>query len=416
MEATTTSGLESCQTCFRPLPAESGRSGSQWTTYCRCQQKYSPKSQFSIDVCANCKGRVPTVSAVKAICAGLCSCTKPNPKKIPTYIKQNETDEVAFDIVSIGMPPDRFPAERYLPLALLGDSTRAVTLLCRDKQRGTKVAVKCFKKISIALRSTFESEVRKNKELNHTSIAKVVDFGFYQDKSPYLVTEYKDGFNLEQCLAMYGPPSHDIAVKILLGVCEALLYAQKQAVLHRDVRPGNIIFLDDMNSEPSVAVLDFALPKIKMAEELTEAYDALYMSADEARRLDYTEKSEVYALGCVGFALLTAKPPFQDGSALDIKNSHALKLPPRVSDLNFDNTRPKDLEEVVEKCLEKEPRYRFDSVLAFQERLQVFPRREQQRIAGILAARTRKKILVITGIVIAIAAVFGGGVLLLAHH
>jgi serine/threonine protein kinase len=314
------------------------------------------------------------------------------------------------------MPPDRFPMERYIPLALLGDSTRATVLLCRDKQRGTKVAVKCFKKLPPALRSTFESEVRKNKELNHTSIAKVVDFGFYQDKSPYLVTEYKDGFNLEQCLAMYGTPSIDVAIKILLGVCEALLYAQKQAVMHRDIRPRNIIFLDDMNSEPSVAVLDFAMPKIKAAEELTDAYDAFYMSADEARRLEYTEKSEVYSLGCIGFALLTGRGPFQDGTALDIKNSHALKLPPRISDLNFDNKRPKELEEIFEKCLEKDPRYRFDTVTAFQERLQVFPRREQLRIAGILAARTRKKVLIIVGAIVAVAAVCASVFLLFGHH
>ena len=359
---------------------------------------------------------MPTISPVKGTCAGLCACRNANPKKVPTYIKQNETDEVSFDIASIAMPPDRFPADRYVPLALLGDNSRATVLLCRDKQRGTKVAVKCFKQITPALRSTFESELRKNKELNHTSIAKVVDFGFYQDKAPYLVTEYKDGFNLEQCLAMYGPPSFDVAIKILLGICEALLYAQKQAVLHRDLRVRNVIFLDDMNSEPSVAVLDFAMPKIKAAEDLSDPYDAFYMSADEARRLEYTEKSEIYSLGCIGFALLTGRAPFQDGTALDIKNSHALKLPPRISDLNFNNSRPKELEEIFEKCLEKDPRYRFDTVSAFQERLQVFPKREQLRIAAILAARTRKKILTIAGIVVAVAAVCGGGLLLLGHH
>src|ERR1700733_9439544 len=313
---------ESCQSCFRQKAADGSPPRSQWTSFCRCDRAYSSKSQFSIDVCATCKKRVATNSSGRTVSPGLCSCAAPDPKTVPTYIKQNESDALTLDLNSIGMSPDTFPTERYAPIGILGDGSRASVILARDKQRGTKGAVKCFKRIAPALRSTFESEVRKNKELNHTDLAKIVDFGFHKEKSPYLVSEYKDGFNLEQCLALYGIPSHDVAVKILIGVCEALLYAQKQTVLHRDIRPANIVFLDDMNSDPSISVLDFALPKIKMSEEVTEICDALYMSADEARRLEYTEHSEVYSLGCVGFALLTGRPPFQDDTALDIRNSH----------------------------------------------------------------------------------------------
>ncbi len=170
------------------------------------------------------------------------------------------------------------------------------------------------------------------------------------------MTEYKDGFDLEQCLKLYGTPSYDVTIKrLLISICEAILYAQKQGVLHGDLRPGNIIFLDDMNSEPSISLVDFAMPKIKKSEELTEARDAQYISADEARNLEYDERSEVYSVGCIGFTLLTGRPPFIDGTALDIKNAHALKLPPRMSNLKFDNDRPKELEEIIERCLGKGP-------------------------------------------------------------
>jgi serine/threonine-protein kinase len=201
---------------------------------------------------------------------------------------------------------------------------------------------------------------------------------------------------------MHGTPSDDVAVKILIRVCEAVVYAQKQGVLHRDIRPGNIIFLDDMNSEPSVSILDFALPKIKLSEQLTEPVDALYMSADEARGLEYTEKSEVYSIGCVGYSLLTGSHPFSAGTALDIKNMHGLKLPPKISSVKFDNKRPKDLEEIIERCVEKDPSYRFDSIPKLLERLEVFPRRVQMQIAAVLAARKRKKILLILAVVLAI--------------
>ncbi|MBX9770456.1 MAG: protein kinase [Candidatus Obscuribacterales bacterium] len=211
-----------------------------------------------------------------------------------------------------------------------------------------------------------------------------------------MVTEYKDGFNLEQCLALYGPPSHDVAVKIMHSVCETIMYAQKQGFLHRAIKPGNIIFYDDMNAEPTVFLTDFSLSKDGSSVDLTDLRDALYMTSDEARNLEYSEKSEIYGIGCIGYSLLTGRAPFTDNvSALELKNLHALKLPPRISDIKFDTTRPRDLDELVERCLEKDPSYRFDSISQLADRLQVFPRREQLQAAGALAAKRTKKIMII---------------------
>lgn len=323
---------------------------------------------------------------------------------------------MTVDLASLNMSAEIFPADKYTPIALLGESSRAVVILARDKQRGTKVAVKCFKRIGAAHQAGFESEVRKNKQLSHTNIAKITDFGLHSGKVPYLVTEYKEGFDIEQCLAIYGTPSHDVAVKILIGLCETLLYAQKQSVLHRDIRPGNVLFLDDLNSEPSVSLTDFALPKTKITEGVTDPRDVVYMSADEARGLEYNEKSEIYSIGCIGFALLTGRAPFYADSVQELKNLHGLKLPPKISDLAFDSTRPKDLEEVVERCLEKDPGYRFDSVQKLLERLEVFPRREQLRITAVLDARKKKKLLTMVGAGIVAISLCIAGYLVFGPH
>lgn len=410
------SNPESCQRCFRPKAEAGSQPQTQWISVCRCDRLYSPSSDFSIDVCANCKRRVASKNSGRVECPGLCSCESPNPKKVPTYIKPTESDAVALDLASLGMSPDSFPSERYTPIGILGDGARATVILARDKQRGTKTAVKCFKLITPAMQATFESEVKKNQQLTHTNIARIAGFGFHNGKIPYMVTEYKDGFNLEQCLALNGIPSHDIAVKILIGVCETLIYAQKQGMLHRDIRPGNIIFLDDMNSEPSVLITDFSLPKIKLNQELTESGDALYMSCEEARGVEYSEKSEVYSIGCVGFSLLTGRPPFQDGTARAIKNMHALQLPPKISALKFESKRPKDLEEIVERCLEKDPGNRFESVAELLERLEVFPRREKMQIETVLAARKKKQMLVIAVAVLLAIALCVVGYLVLRPH
>ena len=141
------------------------------------------------------------------------------------------------------------------------------------------------------------------------------------------------------------------------------------------------------------------------------------MSADEARNMEYTEKSEVYSIGMIGFLLLGGRPPFRDGDIQEIKNMHALKLPPNVSDLNFDRKRPKDLEDIIWKCLEKDPNYRFETVAKLQERLEVFPRRLQMQINDVLAARKRKKIMLIASIVAAVVSVVGAvGFFVLRGH
>lgn len=410
------SNSESCQNCFRPRAEAGAQSRTQWISVCRCERQFAPSTNFSIDVCANCKRRIGFGAPAMVKHPDLCCCERPDSKKVPMHIKQNESDAVTLDLATVGLSSDSFPQSRYAPIAFLGDSARATTILARDKQRGTKVAVKCFKKIAPALQATFQSEVKKNQQLSHTSIAKIIDFGFQNGTAPYLVTEYKDGFNLEHCLALHGMPSHDVAVKILMSLGESLLYAQKQGVFHRNIKPGNIIFFDDMNSEPSVFVTDFAMPKVKLSEGLTEARDAVHMTADEARNLEYNEKSEVYSVGRIGFELLTGRPPFRDGDIQEIKNMHGLKLPPKISDLNFDNKRPKDLEEVIEKCLEKDPNYRFESVAKLQERLEVFPRRVQMQIAAVLAEKKKKKLLIIVVAVLALVVLAVIGSFLLGAH
>jgi hypothetical protein len=95
---------------------------------------------------------------------------------------------------------------------------------------------------------------------------------------------------------------------------------------------------------------------------------------------------------------------------------HALKLPPKISDLKFDNKRPKDLEEIVERCLEKDPNYRIESVAKLQERLEVFPRRVQMQIANVLAARKKKKILLIVVVALLLVALCVLAYIVLGPH
>lgn len=388
---------------------------TQWQSRCRCNLPYAPGSSFSIDICNSCKKRIAKFAKGRVIEPYLCQCSEPIPVVVPHYMKpKGVEDPIEVDLRTLSLSNETFPTERYKPIGILGDDAKECVILCRDRQTGLKVAVKCYRRTDPAFAKAFEKEGGKVRKLSHPKIAKLSDFGKLDDKIPYTVTEYKDGFNIEQCLSLYGIPTYDVAVTVLLGICEALLAAQREQVVHNNLKPGNVIFFDDLNSEPSVSVVDFPLYRGKKFEDTLERNEVLYLSADEARGLDFNEKSAIYTIGCIGFALLTGRPPFDSGSAREIKNKHGLELPPRISSLKFDNSRPGDLEEVIERCLEKDPNQRFESIEKLKERLEIFPQRVRRQIAAIQAEKKKQQTiriaiiatvaLVLAGIVVAIAA------------
>lgn len=387
-----------CEKCLRPIAEAGSKATTQWRSFCKCDRAYAPNNQFYIPVCNNCKRRVAGSSANNADKMNmlfLCSCSSPSPKKVPNFQKLARNDEpVVLEVETVGIAADAFPSERYTPIAVLGQNTRDDAILARDRQTGNKVAIKLFKGVAPESFAAFEQDTKKSKKLSHNNIARLLDAGIYNGKTPYTVTDYKDAFDLEQNLAINGRPSHDVVIKIMTTLCETSIYGQKEGLLHRQYKPGDVLFVDDLNAEPTVVVTDFCLPNFRAKQKWQDRSDVLFLSGDEARNLDYDERSETYVIGCIGFMLLTGQAPFIEGSPQDIKNAHALKLPPKFSAFEFDPARPKELEDIVYRCLEKDPRVRFDTVAQLLERLEVFPRREKMHVAAIEAAKKRKKLLV----------------------
>ena len=362
--------MENCQTCLKPQAEEQSKSTTQWISACRCNQTYSPNTQFSIPFCFVCKRRIVSDFDGTITHIELCSCPEPNPLTVPTFSdKKIDNEESELDPSSIGLGGDIFPVELYKPLGFLG----ANTALARQRNSGRKVAVKCLKGIADENLIAFEKEIKQVDRLNHPNMARIIDSGIHNN-TPYIVTEYKDGFSLEHYFDLYGKPSHDIALMILVSVCEAIAYANKEKVLHEELKPSDIIFIDDKNSKPSSIVTDIGLSRLREAKPSPKLFR--YMSCEQARGIKHDERSEVYSIGSLAFELLTGRPPFLSNSAQDLKNEHALKLPPKISDIAFEAERPKDFEAIVERCLEKDPRDRFESVAQLYERLDRIQTRE----------------------------------------
>ena len=219
----------------------------------------------------------------------------------------------------------------------------------------------------------FEREVLLTASLSHPSTVAIFDYGRTPQGLFYYAMEYLDGLNLEQLVRAYGPQPPARVAHILRQVCGALAEAHAVGLIHRDIKPANII-LSERGGMPDVAkVVDFGLvksfePATRADIEVTSANliigTPLYtppeaIGGDAA--LD--GRSDLYALGAVGYFLLTGTPVFQAKSTVELF-AHHLHTPPEPPSFRSGNRIPDDLERVILRCLAKRPGDRYDSAKA----------------------------------------------------
>ena len=212
----------------------------------------------------------------------------------------------------------------------------------------------------------FAREVAAATKLSHPANVQVYDYGQAQDGTFYYVMEYLHGRTLEETVRQSGafPPGR--VIHVLRQICGALNEAHALGLIHRDVKPGNII-LCKLGGKPDVAkLLDFGLVVhvSRPDTRITQAHGVLgtpaYMSPEQARGAeDIGPATDLYSLGAVGFFLLTGQPPFPGSNTLELLHSHltAQVVPPSVH--NPDT--PRDLETILLRLLAKAPGDRYSS-------------------------------------------------------
>ncbi|MBI2948137.1 MAG: protein kinase, partial [Verrucomicrobia bacterium] len=204
----------------------------------------------------------------------------------------------------------------------------------------------------------FQREARSAARLQHPNIVTIHDIG-EQDGQHYFSMDYVPGANLAE-LARTRPFSPKQAAEITARVALAIHYAHQQGVLHRDVKPANVI----LTPEQQPRVLDFGLARIVADDsQLTQSGAPMgspcYMPPEQAggKRESVGAWSDVYSLGALLYELLTGRPPFQAPTAVETLRL-VLESDPVLPRL-FDRTLPSDLETICLKCLEKEPAKRY---------------------------------------------------------
>jgi serine/threonine-protein kinase len=264
------------------------------------------------------------------------------------------------------MTTPRLLSERYELGEVLGYGGMAEVHRGLDTRLGRDVAVKVLR-ADLARDPQFQMRFRREAQnaaaLNHPAIVAVYDTGEVQSEFgplPYIVMEYVDGQTLREIVKTQGPMSQRQVIEVMADVCAALDFSHRHNIIHRDVKPANIM----INRGGAVKVMDFGIARaLGEGQNVTQTAavigTAQYLSPEQARGEAVDARSDVYAAGCVLFELLTGEPPFTGDSPVAVAYQHVREDPRRPSELN--PAVPAELDAVVLKALSKNPVNRYQS-------------------------------------------------------
>ncbi len=221
----------------------------------------------------------------------------------------------------------------------------------------------------------FEREVRAMATLTHWNSVEVFDYGHADDGTFYYVMEYLPGQNLETLVGRHGPLPAARAVHFLRQVCGALREAHGIGLLHRDIKPGNVLACERGGVHDVAKLLDFGLVQDMALGAEDDRLTLLgsivgsppFMSPEQAAGKPVDARSDLYSLGALGYFLLTGRPPFQKDTAMQTLMAHAYEPVPAPASVR--PGVPRDVEEVVLRCLEKDPANRWPDAAILERAL-----------------------------------------------
>ncbi len=252
---------------------------------------------------------------------------------------------------------------RYEITELIGEGGMANVYKATDNVENKVVAVKILKKEfaeNEEFLRRFRNESKAIAVLSHPNIVKVFDVGF-SDKIQFIVMEYIDGITLKEYMEQKGALTWKDSVHFIIQVLRALQHAHNKGIVHRDIKPQNIMKFDD----GTIKVMDFGIAKFAREDGKTATDQAIgsvhYISPEQAGGGVTNEKSDIYSVGVMFYEMLTGQKPFDTDNPVSVAVMHmqSKAVPPR--EVNPDI--PRELERIIMKAMEKDPEKRYQSAL-----------------------------------------------------
>lgn len=257
--------------------------------------------------------------------------------------------------------------DRYKILDFIGGGGMANVYLARDMILERDVAIKILR-LDFAnddeFIRRFHREAQSATSLVHPNIVNIYDVGEEKDIY-YIVMEYVEGKTLKQYIQDHHPIPIEKAVDIMLQITSAISHAHQNNIIHRDIKPQNIL----IDRRGKIKVTDFGIAVALSATALTQTNSILgsvhYLSPEQARGGKATKKSDIYSLGIVFYELLTGKVPFSGHSPVSIALKHLQDETPSVREFNSDI--PQSVENIILKATAKDPFHRYQSAAEMEE-------------------------------------------------
>ena len=254
---------------------------------------------------------------------------------------------------------------RYKLVEKIGTGGMAIVYRAQDQHLSREVAVKIlqpqFADNNKAVKR-FRHEAKAVASLNHPNIINIFDIG-QDDETEYIIMEYITGQDLKEKINQEGKFSAAEAVRIIEEVCQALIKAHRNNIIHCDIKPHNIL----VTSDERVKVTDFgiaqAVTDATMHQTESIVGSAHYLSPEQARGSKITTKSDLYSLGIVLYELVTGRLPFEGDNSVSVALKHVKEQPP--SPLKYNDNLSSQLVDIIMKALAKNPAERYNSANEF---------------------------------------------------
>jgi CheY-like chemotaxis protein len=263
-------------------------------------------------------------------------------------------------------------ADRYEIISLLGRGSSGIIYRANHIFLNRTVALKV---LHPQLVSESESVARFKREaqavscLSHPNIVAVYDFGITSGGLPYLVMDFADGETLAQRIYDRDHLPLEESLPIFMQACVALAHSHERGVIHRDVKPGNMILVKDKDGNDTLKIVDFGIAKVArggVAMQVTQNGDILgsplYMSPEQCMGQELDARTDIYSFGCVMHMTLLGREPFIGENVLDTMYRRTVENVRRFSEVRKDIELPQAIEAIVLKALERERSKRYQSM------------------------------------------------------
>jgi serine/threonine protein kinase/tetratricopeptide (TPR) repeat protein len=272
------------------------------------------------------------------------------PEPFTTTVTKSSSKEQTLDFV-----PGEFFGERYQIIEEIGRGGMGRVYKAIDKELNRIVVLKMIRperSSDPGMVERFKKEINLASQITHENVCRIYDLGEI-DEIKYISMQFIDGENLKDFIQTSKRLSIESTIDISKQVCQALIAAHKKGVIHRDLKPKNIM----LDKKGTAFVMDFGIAKSIDSEDTIRPGAIVgtpyYMSPEQAIGEQTDHRADIYSLGAIMYEMLTGKPPFQADTIAGMIHKHVNETPKPISQLNPQT--PVELEKIIMKCLEKKP-------------------------------------------------------------